>query len=400
MARTKKRADGRYAKQVYIGLSPEGKRRYKTFYATTQKEVDRLATEFKAALGRGLDPNAGTRTVKDLLDNLLAVKKAQGVGESYYRTLGQFAAHLEPLHALPADKVRTSDVQRVLNDLADTGLSHQTLRDIGATAKAAFALAIPEVVQYNPCDRVVIPAGKPAQPRGWLDEERQAWVRDTPHRARRAAMLMMYSGLRRGEATALTWADVDLTARTIAVNKSWDFVADRCKQPKTAAGTRTVHIPQLLADFLSAERAADPDTLYVIHAADGARMTERAWRSLWKSYMSELNAKYAFDGANRFAVRKKDENGKPRGALPIVIRTFTPHELRHTFCTLLYKAGVDILTARDQMGHADISVTMGIYTHLDKMYKAAKMQALDAYLDNEGSKRENACKSDASQECG
>ena len=56
MARTKKRADGRYAKQVYIGLSPEGKRRYKTFYAPTQKEAKRLAAEFKTALGRSLDP--------------------------------------------------------------------------------------------------------------------------------------------------------------------------------------------------------------------------------------------------------------------------------------------------------------------------------------------------------
>lgn len=64
----------------------------------------------------------------------------------------------------------------------------------------------------------------------------------------------------------------------------------------------------------------------------------------------------------------------------MVIRTFTPHELRHTFCTLMYFAGVDVLTARDQMGHSDIKVTMGIYTHLDKIHKVNKMNALDAYL--------------------
>ena len=75
----------------------------------------------------------------------------------------------------------------------------------------------------------------------------------------------------------------------------------------------------------------------------------------------------------------------------MVIRTFTPHELRHTFCTLLYKAGVDVITARDQMGHKDISVTQGIYTHLDKTEKKRKMVQLDRYL-------EKQCKSDASQE--
>lgn len=390
MARTKKRTDGRYAKQVYIGKDDAGKRKYKTFYATTQKEADRLAAEYRAALGRGLDPNAGKQTVKTLLDNFLAAKKAQGVGASWYTSLNIYVKHLKPLHSILADKVRTADIQRVLNNLAETGLSHTTLTHIASTAKAAFALAIPEIIQYNPCDRVIVPAGRPAKTRGWLDDEQQAWVRETPHRAQRAAMLMMYSGLRRGEATALTWGDIDLGEKTITVNKSWDFVSNKVKLPKTSAGIRIVYIPQILADYLSAEREADPRTIYVIHTASGGRMTVQAWKRLWNSYMAALNAKYAFDGANVFASREKDENGQERGALPMMIRTFTAHELRHTFCTLLYMAGVDVLTAKDQMGHADISVTMGIYTHLDAKYKSAKMDALDTYL-------ENTCKSDASQ---
>lgn len=381
MAKTKKRADGRYCRQIYLGRdAATGKRKYHAVYAATAKEADRLAAEYRAAIGHGLDPFAGRKTVKDLLDNLQAVKKAQGVGVSWQRSLDINARHLSPLWAMPADKVRTADVQRALNAMADKGLSHKTLTGIAGTLSAAFRLAIPEIVQYNPCDRAVVPAGVPAKRREWLDEERQGWVLNTPHRAQRAAMLMMYSGLRRGEATALTWADVDLDERTICVTKSWDFAAHKIKPPKTAAGVRTVHIPQLLADFLRAERAADPDTVYVIHTASGGRMTDTAWRRLWNSYMAALNAKYAFDCASVFATRKKDADGNERGALPIVIRTFTPHELRHTFCTLLYQAGVDVLTARDQMGHASVQVTQEIYTHLDEKHKARKMEAFDAYL--------------------
>lgn len=382
MPKTKKRSDGRYARQIYLGIDPATqKRRYKTIYAATAKEADKLAAEYRAALGRGLDPTAG-RTVKALLDNLIAVKRAQGVGASWLRTLDIYARHLSPLWPIPADKVRAADIQQVLGDLATAGLSHKTLQEICAVAKAAFSLAIPETVQYNPCDKVVVPAGRPAKTRGWLDEERQAWVRETPHRAQRAAMVMMYSGLRRGELTALTWADVDLTAKTISVTKSWDFAAGRVKPPKTAAGVRVVHIPQLLVDFLRKERAADPATLYVVHTASGGRMTDSAWKRLWQSYMMDLNVRYGYhETANKYATRQKSTDGSARGSLPMVIRTFTPHELRHTFCTLLYLAGVDVLTARDQMGHSDISVTMGIYTHLDKQHKAAKMSALDTYLD-------------------
>ena len=42
--------------------------------------------------------------------------------------------------------------------------------------------------------------------------------------------------------------------------------------------------------------------------------------------------------------------------------------------------GVDVLTARDQMGHKDISVTLGIYTSLDKKFKKKKINRLDSYL--------------------
>lgn len=381
MPRVKRRSDGRYCRQVYIGKGADGKRKYRTFYAPTAREADRLAAEYRAAVGRGLDPAAAGRTVKDLLDALIAAKTAQGVGASWLRSLGNHRDHLQPIWTMQADKVRTADVQTMLNRLAEEGLAHKTLGQIAGTLSAAFALAIPEVVQYNPCDRAVVPAGAPPKRREWLDDERQAWVRDTPHRAQRAAMLMMLSGLRRGEATALTWADIDLDARTISVTKSWDFAAGKVKGPKTTAGERVVHIPRLLADFLRAERAADPATLYVVHTASGRRMTEIAWRRLWDSYMADLNVKYGFFGSvNKHATRTKLEDDQERGALPIVIRTFTPHELRHTFCTLLYRSGVDILTARDQMGHSSVQVTQEIYTHLDKQYKAKKMEALDEYL--------------------
>ena len=385
MPKSKRRPDGRYCRQIYIGKGPDGKRKYHTVYASTAREADRLAAEYRVALGRGLDPHSKARTVKDLLDALIASKAAQGVGISWQRCLANHIGHLRPIWAIPADRVRTADVQAVLNELAQEGLSHKTISQIAGTLSAAFRLAIPEVVQYNPCDKAVVPAGKPAKRREWLDEERQAWVLNTPHRAQRAAMVMMLAGLRRGEATALTWADVDLDSRTITVNKSWDFAAGRVKGPKTAAGERVVHIPRLLADYLRAERDADPSTLYVVHTSTGGRMTDIAWRRMWDSYMSDLNVKYGYHGAvSKYATRKKDDSGNEQGALPMVIRTFTPHELRHTFCTLLYMAGVDVLTARDQMGHASVQVTQEIYTHLDAKHKARKMEALDGYLSASG----------------
>lgn len=118
--------------------------------------------------------------------------------------------------------------------------------------------------------------------------------------------------------------------------------------------------------------------MYVVHNRFGKIMTQSAWKRLWESYLAALNLKYGYTDEE-----KAEENitsvHNPEG-LEMRIEPFTGHQLRHTFCTLMYLAGVDILTARDQMGHKDIETTLQIYTHLDKMYKRKSMGKLDEYL--------------------
>jgi integrase len=45
-------------------------------------------------------------------------------------------------------------------------------------------------------------------------------------------------------------------------------------------------------------------------------------------------------------------------------RLFTSHQLRHTYISLLYDAGVDVKTAQKWAGHASVSLTLDVYTHL------------------------------------
>jgi integrase len=51
---------------------------------------------------------------------------------------------------------------------------------------------------------------------------------------------------------------------------------------------------------------------------------------------------------------------------------------------MLYFAGVDVLTAKEQLGHTDAQTTLGIYTHLDKTHKRKAMSKLDEYLSSVG----------------
>ena len=228
---------------------------------------------------------------------------------------------------------------------------------------------------------MIIPnTAKAPEHRRALTNEEQKWVRETPHRAQTAAMIMMYAGLRRGELLALTWSDINLEKQTISVNKAVEFIGGKpyvknCG--KTEAAMRTVYIPTLLTDYL---KTTDKTTLLVCPSAHGTLMSDTSWKRLWESYLKELNFRYGnFSDCIGLTVKSKFQPG----GLPMVIPNITAHWLRHTFITNMYFAGVDLLTAKEQAGHSDIRTTSEIYTHLDADFKERKMQNLDNFLNTQ-----------------
>lgn len=373
VARLKKRADGRYCKQVLIGTE-NGKKQYKFFYGTTSKEVEVKVRDFLTALGRGLDASQAGVTFGALCTQYIRTKKAQGISASWESSLCLYTGYFSSLFNVPASKIKSQDLQSILNNLAEyhdgnKPLGHKTLMEARRAVRAVFDMAIPEIVQYNPATKTILPAGQPQKEREALPDYQRKWIEETPHRAQIAAMLMLYAGLRRGEVCALTWADIDFNKKLITVNKALEMKVGKEKGTKTAAGVRMVRMPAVLYQFLLSQ---PHNVLYVVHSARGTRMTDTAWRRMWDSYMIELNIKYGYAGAaNKY---------NPEG-LKMRIKPFTAHQLRHTYASMLYMAGVDVLTARDQLGHTDIKTTLSIYTHLDKRYKNNSMDKLDSFLD-------------------
>ena len=65
-----------------------------------------------------------------------------------------------------------------------------------------------------------------------------------------------------------------------------------------------------------------------------------------------------------------------------MIEKITPHMLRHTYATMLFDANVDVKSAQKFLGHADIEVTLSIYTHLTKYKEDKAINALNAHLDS------------------
>lgn len=400
----KKRKDGRYASQVFVGwkdklgkdgapvLDESGEpvkvRHYISVYGATQKEVRMKAEELRIKKGKGIDVVSANDAFSIWADRYLESKAKEGVSFSCMQGAKTWRNHLSALDDIPISKVTAAQVQAIVDRLADyhegkPPMSKRTLTGVKQTAWRVFnEAAALRVIEYNPAEYVTIPKNAAERHRNAISEEQQRWIRETPHVMQIGAMIMLYAGLRRGELLALTWNDIDFSDGVIHVSKAVEYANGRpsIKKTKTAAGMRTVKMPQVLSDYLAAARKRI-NTLQVIPGRKGTLIKQTAWRTSWTGYMQYLNIVHGYSSEETKDVESPAE-------LEMKIETFTPHQLRHTYVTLLYLAGVDVMTARDQAGHTDIKTTLGIYTHLDKKYKRDSMSKLDEYL----------CRSDTGQE--
>ena len=397
--KNKRRADGRKQASIYLGIV-DGKKKYKYVYAATDKELNRKLDEVRAQLGKGLDLSAQRDTVSYWWDNWLKIKQAE-ISDKKFRAYKAKEKYIRPVLNMPVNKVHAMDIQGIIYD--NMQLADDTLRQIRNILRQVFQLAvINRVIDFNPADGVRMPKRKePEGKRRALTAEEISWIENTPHRAQTAAMIMLYAGLRRGELIPLLWTDIDLEAGTISVTKSVEAEGSCLsikKGAKTSAGERTVFIPEKLIRYLRETQRSS--SLYVCPSASGKMLTDSGWKRMWNSYIAELN--YRYGDFDRVVVPNKEgqlqtfQKPKSRFApqkIPIVIEPFTAHYLRHTYITMLYFAGVDVLTAKEQAGHANISTTMQIYTHLDKLHKQRQINKLNDYLSGE-------CLSDAGQEVG
>ena len=376
------RADGRVQSRVYLG---DGK--YKYVYAANNKELQEKVTELKTKLGKGIDLTAEHDSFDSWGQRWLR-RKANRVSENWAKALDINYRKLEPLLHMEVTELRRIDLEDVLTDLAAQGYSERVIKAVRDIASGVMEMCVENrVIEYNPFRAVELPKvrQKPGNERRALTPEEWRWIEETPHRAQTAAMIMMYAGLRRGELIPLLWSDIDLEKGTISVNKSVEMLDGHPSVKsggKTENATRIVYIPRVLVDYLASVKR---DSLLVVHMANGQMYTSNAWRSLWSTYIKDLNLKYADFGSyivNGKPMERPTSKCRP-GGIPILIPQFTAHWLRHTFITLMYLSGVDVLTTAEQAGHSDVKITMEIYTHLDAEYKKRTMEKLDYYVEHE-----------------
>ena len=367
------RADGLIQIQTELPRGTDGRRRRKTFYGHTRAEAERKRDAFLARQSGLYRPDL---LLSDWIDEYLTIY--QNAANSAYA-----ASYSVPYNRLknalgsrPVSSIRELDLQRFLSSLS--GMSFSTVRAQLQALRRVFKKARKNgLISDDPAEDLVLPAYTRGTHRALSRQEIDLILRywNAPgNYAGLWVLLMLFCGLRRGEMMALEWSAVDLPARTLTVRQVAVITGNAARiesRAKTKAGLRTLPIPDLLYKAL----ASVPDrTGFVCLSAHGKPLTEAAVSRGLERFCS-IVSRAASGQPLSCPGRRTDKAPEPPPVFSIRY-----HDLRHTYATFLFESGVDVKTAAYLLGHADVSVTMRIYTHLSEQKKAASTTALTAYF--------------------
>ena len=367
---------GTWSYVVDVGRDPvTGRRRqrWKGGYATKRDAERALAERIAGVDGVPVD-DPGALTVGAYLDAwLCGVRPAlkPSTGKSYaeivrwyiqprvgaVRLVDLNAFHLRALYAelLESGAVRSAG-----------GLSPGTVGGVHRVFRKACndALAAGMLVK-NPMIGVRPPRSEPPEMRTWSAADVHRFL-DATRSDRLFALwvLVLATGMRRGELAGLRWADVDLDAGRLAVRRSRVSVGYQVHEgePKTRASRRSISL--------------DARVLTVLGAHRRRQLEDRlAWGPAWD------NTGYVFtaeDGRPLHPERIKVIFGQHVETAGLAKIRF--HDLRHTSATLALAAGIHPKVVSERLGHTNIAITLDLYSHVTPSLQAEAADILGAVI--------------------
>ena len=351
----KKRADGRYLVQIQIGYQPNGKPKYKNIYGKTQTELEKKVVEFRSMQNQGIVFTGNKMTLSELSDawfNTCCVGQSDNTKLMYENNL----KHIKNsnIAGIKAEKLLTVDFQQLLNDLSGQGLT-RTVELVRNTLIQIFDWAVDNDLSVkNPVRKTVYKKPKRKGKRTLTEEEENKILNaEFTLKERTLLYLMLFAGLRRGEALALSYQgnakNIDLKNKLLTVDRTLIFTGKSQNEgvisdtPKTDAGNRTIPIIEPLLSVMSEYiQSLDNTSGLLFTTQDGKPVTKSSYRKMWDGIIEKISG-------------DTDEEKTD----------MTAHILRHTFATYLAVVNLNPKLTQRLMGHADIKVTFDVYTHLD-----------------------------------
>jgi integrase len=352
--RITKRKDGRYMARYTVHTADGPKR--KVIYGRQYKDVERRLAEAMGDAARGLVYYDENVTVSEYLDRWIndAVR-----GTVRQRTFERYESivrvHLKPsLGWVKLRALTPAHVRGLYSSKLDGGLAPRSVLHIHRTLSKALKQATDDgLIPRNAAAPVKPPHPRTEEIRP-LDREQVRLLFETVQGDRLEALYIVAvtAGLRRGELQGLKWEDIDLDAGSFQVRRTFS-------EPK---GGYIFEAPKRASAALREHR--------------WRQLEERIERGpLWQDhglvFTSSIGTPLLGGNLNRTFKATLHRAGLPE------IRF---HDLRHTCATLLLRQGVNPKFVQELLGHADIALTLNVYSHVLPDMGGAAAGAMDAAL--------------------
>lgn len=367
-----KRKDGRWEARVPNGYSPDGKRKYRSLYAASYKEVKQLKIDY-------LTLSNNNYNLKSLKFNDIArqwLNKIQiSVKEStYYCYENLLHIHILPeLGGISLKYISTSTIDEFTWKKLNSGridgkggLSNKTVRDILYIIKSILLYA---KIEYQ-FSYQSISIQQPKLLRKEvkiLDLEEQKMLENHLESEQTlysiGIFICLYCGLRLGEICALQWKSIFLKEKyifiqsTISRVKNVDDHSSKTKliftSPKTQQSIRKIPLPDFLIKFMLRyqEEHVIKDDTYFLTGSSTHYLSPRTYQHYFKRVLEKC-----------------------------YISNYNFHVLRHTFASRAIESGMDAKTLSELLGHASVSTTLNRYVHSSEFQKQKQMKQMVNYL--------------------
>lgn len=316
----------------------QGKTVRKHFYGRSDKEIDNKIAEYEKLLETQNMPRI--RTLSAVCADWWARKETELSPSCVrpYRATKDIVC--ETLGDLPVNEITPALLVTELRKWSAQGFSSKTINNRKSVLKSILDEAlIAGEINTNPCLSLPLVKGKSAEKRHPASEQDVELIEQHKADSLTARMyyFMLYTGCRRGEAAALQQKHIDREGHKAAICQTVVYQSaypEIKTTTKTEAGMRDVDLYDNVLEILP--QYDDPET-YVFFPQ--GLPYEKAFEKAFEKYRKETGVKA------------------------------TPHQLRHSYASMLHSFGIDVKDAQHLLGHSSIVVTQDIYTELEKAHK-------------------------------
>lgn len=331
-------SDGRWIGRV---RGPDGRTRHVT--GTDREDVvQRMETLYRDLMTLSSPPTDGP--LREHLERWFvdATRGRRNRPRTLRNNLAQARLHILPeLGGRNVSTILPSDVQRMADRMTSQGYAVQTTRNVVNILSVVLETAAADrIILVNPCRHVRLPKREaPVLPSMSTDEMLAFLEASRGEPLWPAWALAFATAMRAGELCGLRWSDWDRERRTVTIDGQYRRVREGnrirfVRQPgKTANARRTLHLPDLATEALTAQLAQATSAIVVFATAQGHPL-DPTWLS------------------HRWADTLKAHE------LPHV----RLHSIRHTSAVSMSDAsGGDIVAVSKVLGHSTIAVTVDMY---------------------------------------